>query len=410
MGRIMALLLVLGILSATAAGAEVEFSTASPIQMTEEPPSLSGEPLLEAPPFTLSCASAMLLEPRSGQVLFELNGDTPRAVASVTKIMTILLTLEAIDAGRIGLDDTVTVSEDASGMGGSQVLLDAGEVQTVSELLKSMIVGSANDASVAMAEALYGSEALCVSRMNERARELGMTDTVFKNCTGLPAEGQHTTARDVARMSVELFGHDRYFEYAGIWLDEVDHGDGRKTQLTNTNKLIRLYDGCDGGKTGSTNEAGYCISATAERGGMRLIAIVLGSPDSATRFNDVEEMFDFGFANYRLYPVAEKGAMVRGTLPVTGGEAEGVALALDGALTLLILKGEEQGIRLEPELPEAIEAPVRKGDPVGQVQVIVEGKRVASIPVVAAGDVDARGLMPALQQMLGEWIFSEIGE
>ena len=199
---------------------------------------LSLLPLEERAPVSLECKSALLMEASSGQIIFETNADEKRPVASVVKIMTILMCLEAVDSGRVSLDDRVTISKNASGMGGSQVLLDTGEVQTLDILLKSTVVGSANDAAVAIAEHLYGSQELFVKQMNARAQALGMKDTVFVNCTGLPAQGQHTTARDVARMAAALFGHELYYKYAGIWMDKVDHGDGRVTDLTNTNRLI----------------------------------------------------------------------------------------------------------------------------------------------------------------------------
>ena len=352
------------------------------------------------------CAAAMLLEPESGQILFEMNADAPRAVASVTKVMTILLTLEAIEQGRISVDQSVAISEKASGMGGSQVLLDTGEVQTVDVLLKSMIVGSANDASVALAELMYGSQELCVDQMNARAAELGMAHTHFVNCTGLPAEGQHTTARDVARMTMAMLRHELYFHYSGVWLDEVDHGDGRVTQLTNTNKLIRLYDGCDGGKTGSTDEALYCIAATARRGDMRLIAVVLGAPSGSERFDLAAKMFDYGFANYRLYPVAQRGTKIKGTLPVEGGRPDGVSLILDGDLTLLVTKGSEQDVSLVPELPERVEAPVEVGDLIGYVRVEQGGRTLAKLPVVAASASEIKGFDGNLMKLLRHWVLA----
>lgn len=402
--RFLALLLIAALFAPAAGAASLDLSAPAPSPQPSSLPRLSDQALLDAPPMTLNCASALLMEPESGQIIFEMNADSPRAVASVTKVMTILLTLEAIQAGRISPDDTVTISPDAAGMGGSQVLLDVGETQSVAVLLKSMIVGSANDAAVALAEALYGSEELCAARMNERAAELGMVDTRFVNCTGLPADGQHTTARDVAVMSMAMFSHPLYFDFSEIWLDNVDHGDGRVTQLTNTNKLIRLYDGCDGGKTGSTNEAGYCISATAERGGMRLIAVVLGAPSGTERFDIAKEMFDYGFANYRLYPVAQRGTPVRGRLPVISGEKDSVALQLDGELTLLVLKGSEQDIRLSPALPESVSAPVQTGQRIGSVNVIVEGKTVASIPIAASETVDAKGFRHGLKRFWQQWL------
>ena len=412
MKKIIALVALLCLLAASAHAAELDLYAAPEPDASAAPsasdslPELSEAPLLEAPPMNLNCAAALLLEPESGQILFEMNADSPRAVASVTKVMTILLTLEAIEQGRISVDQSVAISESASGMGGSQVLLDTGEVQTVDVLLKSMIVGSANDASVALAELMYGSQELCVNRMNARAAELGMANTHFVNCTGLPAEGQHTTARDVARMTMAMLRHDLYFHYAGIWLDEVDHGDGRVTQLTNTNKLIRLYDGCDGGKTGSTDEAGYCIAATARRGNMRLIAVVLGAPSGAERFDLAKEMFDYGFANYRLYPVAQRGTKIKGTLPVEGGRPDRISLILDGDLTLLVTKGGEQDVVLAPELPERVEAPVELGDLIGYVRVEQDGRILAKLPVVAASASEIKGFAGNLKKLLRHWLLA----
>lgn len=410
MKRMLALVLLLCMVAGCGHAAELDLYAAPEPDATRAPsvsdrlPELSEAPLLEAPPMNLNCAAALLLEPESGQILFEMNADAPRAVASVTKVMTILLTLEAIEQGRISVDQSVSISEKASGMGGSQVLLDTGEVQTVDVLLKSMIVGSANDASVALAELMYGSQELCVDQMNSRAAELGMAHTHFVNCTGLPAEGQHTTARDVARMTMAMLRHELYFSYSGIWLDEVDHGDGRVTQLTNTNKLIRLYDGCDGGKTGSTDEALYCIAATARRGDMRLITVVLGAPSGSERFDLAAKMFDYGFANYRLYPVAQRGTKIKGTLPVEGGRPDGVSLILDGDLTLLVTKGSEQDVALVPELPERVEAPVELGDLIGYVRVEQGGRMLAKLPVVAASASEIKGFDGNLKKLLRHWV------
>ena len=365
---------------------------------------LTGAPMVEGTPVDLQCASAILIEMDSGQIIFEQHADDMRPVASVTKVMTILLALEAVEDGRASIDDVVTVSKNASGMGGSQILLDTGECQTYSQLLKSVIVGSANDSAVALAEYLYGSEQLFVEYMNERARELGMSNTVYKNCTGLPTEGQYTTARDVAIAAREMFSHDLYFDYSTVWLEDFDHGDGRKTQLTNTNKLTRLYEGCDGGKTGSTDEAGYCFAATAKRAGMRLVAVVLGSKSSTDRFDSASAMFDYGFANYRLYPVAEKGTPVKGMLTVTGGDAAGVPLVIDGDLTLLITKGNEQQVELVPNIPDFIEAPVSKGQKIGSVDVILDERKVASLDIVTADSVTATGFSHVITKILSLWV------
>ena len=369
-------------------------------------PPMAFEPLETTLPIRADCAAALLAEQDSGQVIFAMNPDVPRPVASVTKVMTLLLTFEAIDAGRLRPSDAVTVSRAAAGMGGSQALLDVGERQTVETLVECAIVGSANDAAVALAEAIAGSEEAFVDRMNARAAELGMTGTHFVNCTGLPAEGQHTTARDVAVMARALFSHPGYFEHASTWMDDIDHGDGRVTQLVNTNKLIRLYDGCDGGKTGSTKEAGYCVAATARRGGMRLIAVVLGADTGAERFDIAARMLDHGFANYRQYPVARRGTRVKGQLPVTGGRAEGVTLMLGSDLTLLLSRGDEQRVQLTPALPDSLPAPVQQGQRVGSVTVSLDGRALAEIPVETAESVEPRGLAGGMERIWRLWELS----
>lgn len=400
------LILLLSIMPALAnAGDELDLNPSPPPE-ADAPAQLcpiSVSPLETTVPVQADCAAALLLEQDSGQIIFEMNPDAPRPVASVTKVMTLLLAMEALDAGRLHLTDEIAISKASAGMGGSQALLDVGEHQTVSTLLECAIVGSANDAAVALAEAMYGSEAACVERMNARAAELGMANTHFVNCTGLPAEGQHTTARDVAIMSRQLFAHPTYFDYSGTWMDNIDHGDGRVTQLVNTNKLIRLCDGCDGGKTGSTKEAGYCISATAKRGGMRLVAVVLGADSGAERFDIAARMLEHGFANYRHYPVARRGTKVKGTLPVTGGAADGVTLILGSDLTLLMNRGDEQRVQLTPELPEALPAPVAAGQQAGNVLVSLDGRELARIPVLAAESVAARGLGSGIRRLLGLW-------
>lgn len=366
---------------------------------------LSMSPIVEGTPISVNCKSALLLEASSGQVIFEKNADEKRPVASIVKMMTILMCIEAVENGRVSLSDSVNISKNASGMGGSQALLDTGEVQTLDILLKSAIVASANDAAVAISEHIYGSEDLFVQEMNKRAKELGMTDTVFKNCTGLPENGQYTTARDVAAMSQTLFGKDIYYKYSTVWMDNLDHFDGRVTQLTNTNRLIRLYDGCDGGKTGSTNEAGYCISATAKRSGMRLIAVVLGADAGKTRFSVAEDMLDYGFANFRVTAVAEKGTRIKGGMKVTGGREESVPLELNGDLHLLMNKSETADIELVPHLPDSIRAPFGKGHEIGSVDIVRNGRTIAKIPVVTAASVERERFSDAWRRTWGRWLF-----
>ena len=264
-------------------------------------------PLEETVPVEISAPSALLVEAETGTVIFEKNADEQRPVASVTKLMTLLLTFEALQDGSITLEDQVTVSRAAAGQIGSQALLDAGAVYSLKELLKSTIIASANDSAYALAEYLAGTETEFVARMNERAQELGMTDTVYVNCTGLPVQGQHTTARDVALLSCEICTHPEYFSYGAVWMDTLTHPSGRVTDLTNTNRLVRFYEGCDGLKTGSADDSKYCLSCTAEKNGMRLIAIVLGASASQTRFNEVRAMLDYGFSSYKRVTVLQKG-------------------------------------------------------------------------------------------------------
>ncbi|MDO4355030.1 MAG: D-alanyl-D-alanine carboxypeptidase family protein [Clostridia bacterium] len=366
-------------------------------------PLYAGACLVADMPVSLSCASAILCEPESGQVILEQNADEPRPMASVTKVMSILLALEAVEQGRAALEDEVTVSANASGMGGSQVFLDTNETIRYSELLRSMIVASANDATVAVGEYLFGSQDLFVQQMNERAQELGMTNTHFVNATGLPAEGHVSTARDIARAFTELIRHDIYFDYSGIWMEDLNHSDGRVTSLTNTNRLIRLYEGCDGGKTGFTNAAGYCLAATANRGDMRLICVVLGSETSSLRFDSASSLLDYGFANYRLYPVARQGTAVKGEISVRGGNPETIPLLLGRDLTLLLPKGDENSVQFSANLQEALDAPVQEGDVCGSVDVVLHDEIVAQLPLLAGAGSEASGWKPSLLRFWRHW-------
>lgn len=362
-------------------------------------------PLESEVPFELSCASALLLEASTGREIFALNADERRPVASVNKLMPILLILEALESDRCSLNDMVTVSRRAESMGGSQALLDAGASYELSELFKSVIVGSANDSTVALGEYLYGSEEGMVAAMNRRAAELGMNDTCFVNSTGLPAQGHYTTARDIARLSREVISHEAYFEYSTIWLDELKHPSGRVTQLTNTNRLTRLYDGCDGIKTGSTNEAGFCMSASAMRGDMRLIAVVLGAPSSKERFADASALLDHGFANYSMHTAARRGDIVERGFPVIGGDPQQVDIVLDGDCVTLIERGGAADIRLERTLPDALSAPLTAGQVVGSVRVMLGERVLREIDAVVAQDVNVRGLGEGVRRVLRLWFY-----
>ena len=353
-------------------------------------------PMKAEAPITLTSPSAILCEASTGQVIFEKNADERRPVASVNKVMTILLTLEAVDEGRVSLEDQVTVSPRAASMGGSQAFLDAGECYKLSELLKTVIVASANDSAVALAEHLAGTEESFVRLMNMRAEELGLTNTHYANGTGLPAQEHYTTARDVAKLSAQLDLHPIYYRYSTIWMDEIKHRGGRVTSLTNTNRLIRFYPGCDGYKTGSTNEARYCVSATAKKEGMRLIAVVLGTPAGQTRFDEARAMLEYGFANVQLVTPIAQGQALDMTVPVRLGGRDEVSVLSGGTCSLLERRGEKNALSLEVALVEKVNAPVYAGDVLGEIRVKRGDEVVAVVPAVAGEDVQLPGMVDAL--------------
>lgn len=360
-------------------------------------------PLEEGTPMTLTSPAAVLAETSTGTVIFEKNADERREVASITKLMTALLVLEALDRGDVSLTDSVQVSQNAAAMKGSQALLDANATYSLEDLLRTTIMASANDSAVALAEYLSGSEEAFVARMNTRASELGMANTHYVNCTGYPQEGQYTTARDVCTLCCEVAKHPLYNRYSSVWIDKLTHPGGRVTDLTNTNRLVRFYQGCDGFKTGSTDAAKYCLAATATKNGMRLVAIVLGTPVSQTRFDEARAMLDYGFANYQRVAVANKGDLLGERIPVKGGAADSVELALGSGLSMLLKNGQQSGLRLELSLPESVEAPVCEGDVVGTVNVLMDGKIIAKLNCVAANDVPRPGFIEGLYRILENW-------
>ena len=353
----------------------------------------------------VNARAALLMEKSTGQVLYEANAHAPLELASVTKVMTMLLIMEALDAGTITKETMVPVSATAAGMGGSQVFLEPGEVQTVDTLLKCIAVASANDACVAMAEYLAGSESAFVEKMNARAAELGMEDTVFCNCTGLPAEGHHSSAYDIALMSRELIlRHPDIRTYTTIWMDTLRDGD---FQLANTNKLVRYYEGATGLKTGSTDAALYCLSATAEKEGMELIAVILGAPTSNDRFEGAKALLNYGFATYALVPVAPSEPLT--PVPVTLGTAASVLPGLAQERQLLLPKGEAGKVTTTVDLPSALSAPVEAGQELGHLTVLVDGQAVEEIPLVAQEAVGKRSLWQVYGGLLAA-LFCGAGE
>ncbi len=344
-------------------------------------PARGAEPELE-----LESPSAILMDAATGTVLFEQDADTPMEPASVTKVMTLLLVMEALDRGEISMDDRVVASETAAAKGGSQVYLEPGEEMSMDEMLKSVVVASANDCATALAEHLAGSEAAFVERMNRRAEELGMTNTHFVNCTGLCDEAQakehRTTARDIALMSRALLTHDRIRSYTTIWMDTVRDG---RFGLSNTNKLVRFYKGTTGLKTGYTSTAGHCLSASAQRDGIELIAVVLGAKTSSGRFADAKALLDYGFAGWAL--VTPDLDVELPPVPVELGQADAATPVLADAGKILIEKGQQSQITRETELAPGLTAPVRRGDRLGTLTVKAGDQVLKTIPLVAEQDV-----------------------
>ena len=332
----------------------------------------------------LSSPSALLMEKATGNVLYAENEHEAREPASITKVMTLLLTMEAIDNGTLSYDDVVTGSAHAASMGGSQIWLKEGEQMTVRDLLKAVCIVSGNDAAVALGEHLAGSEEAFVERMNKRAQELGMNDTHFVNCTGLPADGHVTSAYDIALMARELIlHHGDIRQFTTVWMDSLRDG---KSMLVNTNKLIRFYDGATGLKTGSTDSAKSCLCATAERDGMELIAVVLKAPTSDERFEDAKALLNYGFANYALCTVTPDEALL--PLSVTLGEKGTVQPVLTKENTLLLDKARAGDLTQTLTLPERVNAPVAEGDPLGELTLTdADGVTVATLPILAGESV-----------------------
>ena len=335
---------------------------------------------------TVAGKSALLMDVATGSVLYESNAHEPLAPASVTKVMTMLLIMEAIDSGKIRWDDTVTASEAAAAKGGSQIYLKVGETMSVSDMIKSIAVSSANDCACAMAEHLTGSESAFVDMMNEKARELGMNDTHFVNCTGLDdgenAAQHRTSAHDIAVMSRELLkNHPDIKKFTTIWMDTVRDG---AFGLANTNKLVRFYSGCTGLKTGFTSGAGYCLSASAQREGLELIAVVMGSETSQDRFGACRSLLDYGFANYALYtPEFTESAAV----PVKLGQTDSIAAEPAGKTEILVDKGQRNSIESEVILEESVTAPVSQGQRLGTLTIRSGQQVLAQVPLVAAESV-----------------------
>ena len=348
------------------------------------------------------CKAAYLCDWRSGTEVYGKSETEHLPIASMCKIMTLVLCFDEVEKGRLALDEEITVSETASGMGGSQVFLEAGGVYSAGELIKSICIASANDSCVAMAERVAGSESLFVKKMNERAKTLHMHDTEFVNCTGLPEAGQYSCAKDVAVMLSELLRHSEYFKFSKIWMDEMQHKGGRVTQMANTNKLIRNYQGCDAGKTGFTSEAGFCLAASAARGNMRVVSVVIGASDSKTRFDNVKSMFDFAFANYTNKAVLEQRVLDDAFCTVKGGKQKEISVIPERASYIFCTKDDTDDIFYELSLDE-VKAPVKRGDVVGTVTVYKNTVEADRLNLLANEDVAKSSYFDSLRDAARGW-------
>ena len=364
---------------------------------------LCGFPVLaeEVPPVTVSAPAAILIEAGTGQVLFEKNSHERRPPASVTKIMTMLLTMEAIANGQIGLDDMVSCSENAASMGGSQVYLEPGEQMSVRDMLKAVAVASGNDAAVALAEHIAGSMEGFVAMMNKRAEELGMADTHFVNCNGLDDPEHLTSAYDISLMSRELVKYPLILEFTGIWMDSLRDG---AFGLVNTNKLIRFYEGANGLKTGSTSVAKYCLSASAVRDGMNLIAVIMGAETSKERFADATRLLDYGFANYAIAGslLAPEELM---PLSVVKGKVEQIEIGVSNEFHVLVNKAKLNIVEKHITLPETVEAPVKIGDTVGRVEFMIDGNRIGGTDIIAKTESEKMNPFGMLKKLSKQLLF-----
>lgn len=347
--------------------------------------------------------SSYLIDEQSDTVIYENNAKERLPIASMCKIMTLVLCFDAIDNGQISLDQEITISENASSMGGSQVFLEAGQNYRISNLIKSIIVASANDACIAMAETIAGSEEEFVNMMNEKAKELSMENTHFINPTGLPGAGQYSCAEDVAKMFKELIKHKEYFMFSKIWTDEIEHAKGNKTLITNTNKLVRFYQGCDSGKTGYTAEARHCLVASAIRNDMRLIAVVISSPDSKTRFKEVSNMLNYGFANYCSKNVIDNSTPLNVEFELKNGKKNTFSVTAEHSFNVFSKKNEKISLDIQLVPNKDIKAPIKIGDQVGQIEIYKDNIKIKEINILSAEDVLKKSYLDNLFDVVKNW-------
>lgn len=354
--------------------------------------------------FEANAKSYILLDANSGNVLVEQNADEQLPCASVAKVMSILLFLEAEESGRLSLSDTVTVSEHAASMGGTQVFLDANTTHAVEDMLKAVIVCSANDATVALAEKTAGSEDAFVEMMNKKAGVLGI-QSMFVNATGLGDE-QKMSARDVAVICQQLVKYDLFYKWSGIWMENYIHPDGRETEMVNQNRLVRYYEGSDGIATGSSGAAGYCIAATVKRSGGRFIYVALGAQNSSTRFDDAKMAFDYAFAGFTAQTIVTEGQKLGSDLEIIGGTEPFIDVYAGQGFSTLIEKGKEGTLEKELVLLENIMAPVEEGQVVGYLRILLDGAEIGRVDVISKIGVEERNFANALKRILVWWLFA----
>lgn len=349
-----------------------------------------------------NCKSAYLCDFNSGECVFKYNETQRMPIASVCKVMTLTLCFDAINSGKLAFTDKITVSERASGMGGSQVFLQTGLSYSLDDLIKSIVVCSANDSCVAVSETIAGSEETFVSMMNKKAEELGCNDTLFANCTGLPKEVQYSCAKDVATMFRNLIANEAYFKYSKIWLEDFAHPDNRTTTITNTNKLIKKYTACDGGKTGFTNQAGFCLASTAKRDNLRLVSVVLGANTSDDRFSSTINMFNYGFANYKNRVILDSTVNLNDKLEIQGSKKD--SISVHPARSSYVFSAIDGNPDVQRNvIAYEVKAPIKKGDVVGKIEVYKDGVLYDTVDLLASEDAEKAGYGDNFKDIARRW-------
>ena len=350
----------------------------------------------------INSKASLLVDYNSDTIIYENNANARYPIASMVKLMTILLTYEAIDSGSLTLDTMITTTENASGMGGSQVFIDPYVEYKAEDLLKSVIMASANDASVALAEYISGSEDEFVNKMNSRAKEIGMNNTLYVNCTGLPAPEQYSCAYDCAILLKKVMAYEHYHTISTIWMDKLVHPSGRITELVNTNKLVKYYNGCDSGKTGSTNEAGYCLTASAKRNDFRLIAVVIGAKSGQERFTNVSNLFNYGFANFENKTILDNKNAVIENVEVLKSSTKTTNVYATESYYGLCKKGTKTGYEMTYEISE-LKAPIKNGERVGNLIITKDGQVVKEIDLIVKDDIKAINYFESLKKVAENW-------